>query len=141
MSFEEKSTWIVLAAVLIAYGQYFFNLAVQSPWLLETTVNIEYRVQMFGTVMALVAIIVAAHIAIAIFAPGASDQVDERDREITRRGEYIGGYVLSVAALSAMGMAMYEQEHFWIANLLLLGLVLSEMVSNSVKLVIYRRGF
>jgi len=141
MSFEEKSTWVVLGALLIAYGQYFLDLSAQTPWLLESTVDIEYRMQMLGTVMALVAIIVAAHIVIAIFAPSESDQADERDREINLRGEHFGGYVLGFATLAAMGLAMFEQEHFWIANLLLLGLVLSEIVSNSIKLVIYRRGF
>ena len=141
MSFQEKSTWITVVTVLFVYGQYFLNLTLQTPWALESTTAVEYRVLMFGTVVTLVIVMAVSHIVIAMFAPEASDQIDERDREINRKGEYIGGYVVGAAALTGMGMAMFETEHFWIANLLLLGLVLSEIVAGCIKLYIYRRGF
>jgi hypothetical protein len=65
---------------------------------------------------------------------------DERDREINRFGEYVGGFALVVAVLIGLGLAMFEVDHFWIANALLAGLVLSELVAGATMVVLYRRG-
>jgi hypothetical protein len=35
---------------------------------------------------------------------------------------------------------MAEADHFWIANAIFAGLVLSSLVSSTVKIVGYRRG-
>ena len=48
---------------------------------------------------------------------------------------------LLTVALVGLGMAMYEMAHFWIANTLLLGLVMAELVGGCAKLYLYRRGF
>lgn len=139
MSFEEKSTWVTLMAFLLAYSWYFLTML---TGIQESSVaDLPYRGVMLGTVIGLVSIIVVSHVVIAAMAPDESDEVDERDREIKRRGEYVGGYVATAAALTGMGMAMYEIEHFWIANTILLVLVLSEIVSSLVKIYCYRRGF
>lgn len=138
MSFQEKSTWTMGAIMVMVYGWYF---AVVFGRVGEQDVaEIVYRPLMLTTVLALVVLAAASHILIAIAAPGEADRADVRDREINRYGEYVGGYVLGVAALVALGMAMFEVDHFWIANVILLGLVLSELVSLGTKVVLYRRG-
>jgi len=48
--------------------------------------------------------------------------------------------VAAGAALAGLALAMLEVEHFWIANAILAGLVLSEVVSGVTKVVLYRRG-
>lgn len=138
MSFQEKSTWTMGAIMVIVYGWYF---AVVFGQIDERDVaEIVYRPLMLTTVLALVVLATASHILIAIAAPDEADRADVRDREINRYGEYVGGYVLGVGALAALGMAMFEVDHFWIANVILLGLVVSELASLGTKVVLYRRG-
>ena len=64
-----------------------------------------------------------------------------RDKEINRRGEYVGFYVMSVAAIVPLGLAMAKIDQFWIANALYLAFVLAALASSVVKIVAYRRGF
>lgn len=138
MGFQEKSTWIMGAITLVVYGWYFTVVLGRIGD--QDIAEIAYRPLMLTTVLALVALAVVSHIVVAMAAPEEADRTDVRDREINRYGEYVGGYVLAVGALVAMGMAMYEVDHFWIANVLLLGLVLSELASLGTKAVLYRRG-
>jgi len=78
--------------------------------------------------------------------PGSADGIeidrkDERDVEISRRGDLIGFYVSSVGMVGVLGLAMLEYEYFWIANGLYLSFVVGSLVGSAVKLVAYRRGF
>ncbi len=43
---------------------------------------------------------------------------DERDKQISRRGELVGYYVSSVGVVGAMALTMLEYDYFWIANAL-----------------------
>lgn len=136
MSFKEKSIWITLVTVVLVYGWYFLNLAS-----VETLHWPDYRRMMLGTVIALVLISVISHVVVAAMAPEEADELDERDRLIDRAGESIAGYFATAAALTGMGMAMFEIDHFFIANTILLGLVLAELVACALKILYYRRGF
>lgn len=139
MSFQEKSTWVMLSVLAAVYGWYFISILGE----LNSGVAVAalpYKGAMLTTVLAVVILAVAGTIGVTIASRG-DDSSDERDRDINRYGEYVGGYVLATGALAALALAMIEVEHFWIANTLLLALVLSELVSGLAKLLIYRRGF
>ena len=47
---------------------------------------------------------------------GEAGKSDQRDKDINRFGEYVGGIVLSVCLLVPFGLAMAEGDYFWIAN-------------------------
>lgn len=66
---------------------------------------------------------------------------DDRDREIDRIATVRTFLVLVAGALAALGMALAEWPHFWIANVIYLAFVLQAVSSAIVKLVAYRRGF
>lgn len=138
MSFQKKSTWIMLVIVTAVYGAYFY--VVFSEAVDADVASIQYKGLMLATVVVLVILAATAHIIVAVANPHEADQGDERDREINRFGEYIGGYALGVGALVSLGLAMTEVEYFWISNAILLGLVVSEIVSGGTKIVLYRRG-
>lgn len=138
MSFQAKSTIVMLAALVVAYGWYgiqILRLVGDSP---VETVN--YQPLMLIVVVPLVAIATIGHIVISAANPSEADSSDERDREITRRGAVIGGWIVSIGAISALFAAMAEVSHFWIAHVLLAGLVLAELIDWSWRLVLYRRG-
>ena len=139
MSFEEKSSWVMLIVITVVYGWYFTSVVGDLSAGTVVT-DITYKGAMIGTVVAVIVLAIGGHISITVAARGDSSS-DERDREINRQGEYIGGFVLGTGALVALALAMLEKDHFWIANTILLTLVLSEMTSGVVKILIYRRGF
>ena len=138
MSFQAKSTLIMLVALSIAYGWYGVTLLglVGDNGVAE----IRYQPLVFIVVVPLVVIATVGHIVISALNPAEADSNDERDREITRRGEVVGGTVVGVAALGSLFAAMAEIDHFWIAHLLLAGLVLAELADGTWRLVLYRRG-
>lgn len=139
MSFQEKSTWVMLVLVGVVYGGYF-AIILGDIAALEPVRDIAYKGLMVATVVVLVILATATHIVIAVASPREADKYDERDREINRFGEYLGGFVAAGAALLGMGLAMFEVPYFWIANAILAGLVVSEVVSGMTKVILYRRG-
>ncbi len=138
MSFQAKSTVVMLTALVAAYGWYgltVFRLAADNP-----VNDIRYQPLVLIVVVPLVVIATIGHIIISALNPSEADTTDERDREIARRGSVIGGWVVSAAALGAVFVSMAEIDHFWVAHLLLAGLVLAELTDGLWRLVLYRRG-
>ena len=84
---------------------------------------------------------IVAHIAAAIASPKDADKKDQRDREISRFGEYIGQSFVVIGGVAALAMAMAELDHFWIANVIYLAFALSSVLGATAKIVAYRRGF
>ena len=138
MSFKEKVAWVMLVVMVLVYGGYFYSIlgAVSAG---VDVGEIPYRGAMLAAVVTVVVLAVVGTIAVTIAARG-DDASDERDREIERHGGWLGGIVLGVGVLGALALAMFEVAHFWIANTLLLSLVLAEIASVILKLTLYRRG-
>ncbi len=137
MSFQQKSTSLMLVILLAVYGWYFTVIA---TWVVDSPVEeVAYQPVMFVTVIALVVLAVIGHTLIAIVPPYEGDRTDERDRIIDLKGEWLGGFILGTGTVVALFLAMAEIHWFWIANTLLAGLVLSEVVTSITKLVYYRR--
>ena len=138
MSYREKSTAVILVGYLAVYTWYFARVveAARSGPIAE----IDYQGLLIVMVGVLVAATVVAQVLIAISAPAEAEQVDERDRMIALRGHRIAGWVVTIAALSGLGLAMIDADSFWIAHALLAGLVLAEILKAMVMLVNYRRS-
>lgn len=139
MSFEEKGTWIQTVIVALVPGVYFATVLSQVR---NTAVTeIAYQAPMLASIGIAVATLVVAYIVIAIASPKDADKSDERDKEINRYGEYIGGLVVYGGALVALGLALAEFDYFWIANVIYSILVLAGLTTSVVKIIAYRRGF
>lgn len=139
MPFKEKSTWImavVTAGAYVAYLAIILGRAENTP-----LTEVSYVPTLLLTIGAVIAASIVAHILVAIAAPKDADKQDQRDREIERFGEYIGQWSVAIGALAALGMAMAELSHFWIANVIYLAFVLSTLLGSAAKIVAYRRGF
>jgi hypothetical protein len=149
MSFQEKSTWVTFLtqlAVGVWYLTEILRKASSTP-----VAEIEYFGELAVMILASVAITVIATIAVAIFAAGHAalhgdvsgdvDKADERDKAISRFAGNIGGNVLGLGMVPAMGLAVFEFDHFWIAHAILASFFVSELITGAIKLVAYRRGF
>jgi len=139
MSFEEKSTWVYAVIVVAVAVIYFAIVLGQLP---QTAAgDIAFQVPLLATIGVSIGLTIAAHILIAIAAPDDAGKRDQRDKDINRYGEYVGGLVLGVAAVVPLIMALAEVDHFWIANTIYLAFILSATAGSIVKIVAYRRGF
>jgi predicted membrane protein len=139
MSFEEKGTWTYTVIAVALAAIYFAIVLGQLPQ--TAAADIAFQVPLLAAIGATIGLSIGAHIAIAIAAPDDAGKSDQRDKDINRYGEYVGGLVLGVAAVVPLILALAEVDHFWIASTIYLAFVSSTTVGSIVKVVAYRRGF
>ncbi|MFG6199984.1 hypothetical protein [Nonomuraea sp. JJY05] len=139
MSSEEKRSWIYVVVGVGVAAVYFITVLSKVPG--SDVARIAYVWPMLIAIGAGIGLNIVAGIAAAIASPREAGRTDERDRQIHRLGEYVGFYVMSIAAIVPLALAMAEAAHFWIANTLYLAFVLAMLASSIVKIVLYRRGF
>lgn len=139
MSSEEKRTWISALVGLVVPVVYLVTV------LSKVSGADVARIAYVGPMLTAIGVGIGAGIVLSIVAavvsPRDAGKTDERDREINRRGEYVGFYVMSIAAIVPLVLAMAEVEQFWIAHALYLAFVLAALASAAVKIVAYRRGW
>jgi hypothetical protein len=148
--FEEKLTWVSLVVAVVVPVVYFAimlgrlgtesaaDISYQVPLLIAIGVSVVLTV--VGAIMAAIGTSISAELR----GRSASDEVDrkdERDKQISRRGDLIGFYVSSVGMVGVLALTMLEYEYFWIASALYLSFVIGMVVGSLVKIVSYHRGF
>ncbi len=138
MSIEEKGVcaYVVIAVALSVV--YFAVVLGQLPQ--AATSDIEFQVPMLATIGVAIGLTIAAYIVVSILSPEDAGKRDQRDKDINRYGEYVGGLVLGVAVVVPFVLALAKADHFWIANTIYLALLLSTIAGSIVKIVAYRRG-
>ena len=138
MAHEEKRAWIRLMVAVLGYGAYLAVVLSRSGG--RPVHETPYASALLISIGAAIAAAVAAEIAWAALAPGASRASDERDREIGRLGDHVGQAFAVIGAVAAMLMALTDIDQFWIANVIYLGFVLSAILGGIAKVVVYRTG-
>lgn len=139
MTFEEKLAWIMGVVAIVAYTAYaaiVLGRAEHTP-----LAEVSYVPTLLWTVGAAVVAAVVLETVVAFASPEDAKRKDQRDREITRFGEYTGQSFVVIGGVAALGMAMAELDHFWIANAIYLAFVLSAVLGSVAKIAAYRWGF
>jgi hypothetical protein len=117
---------------------YFATILGQLPTTAVT--EIDYQRPLLTAVGAAIAMGIGGGIAISVASPKEAGKSDQRDKDVSRFGEFVGGMILAVGMVVPFGLAIAEVPHFWIANAIYLVFVLSAICGTTVKLVAYRRG-
>ena len=78
--------------------------------------EIDYQGRLLVAIGAAIGLVIVGMIVIAISSPAEADKSDQRDKDINRLGEYVGGIVLGFGMIVPFGLAMAEAPSFWIAN-------------------------
>jgi hypothetical protein len=138
MSYEEKGKWVYLAVILGTYAAYLAVILGRAGSI--PLAEVGYVPVMLGSIGIAIALSIVSRIAVEIAKPSESYQLDARDKDINRFGEYVGGIALAVAMVVPFALVLAGREYFWIANALYAAFVLSTLLSTSVKLSAYRRG-
>ena len=139
MSSEEKNSWIYAVVGSVVPLIYFAIVLSEVPG--TDVATIDYMWPMLTAIGVGIGAGIVLNIVAAVASPGEAGKTDVRDKEINQRGEYVGFYVMSIAAIVPLGLAIAEIEQFWIANTLYLAFVLAALASAIVKIVAYRRGW
>lgn len=150
MVFQEKLTWVNLVVVLVvpgAYAAYVINQANGAPvadFAYQRSMLVAIGISIIATIVGAIMMAVVTVASAEITGKGSADDIDrkdERDVQISRRGDLIGYYVASVGAVGVLALTMLEYDYFWIANGLYLSFAIANVVADSVKIATYRRGF
>ncbi|MEL7311285.1 MAG: hypothetical protein AAFN07_07240 [Pseudomonadota bacterium] len=135
--FEEKSAWIQLVTLTVVVGGYFL---VASQMHAAGVQDIRAYVPVFTvSVIALIIVMIFGHI--AAVAITRNDDRDERDKVIAWRSEYLSSWIVGVGVLAGITAMVLGIDTVLVAHGLLLSLLVSELLSSSLKIVFYRRGF
>ena len=133
MSSEEKTVWIRGIVAVVAYAAY---LIIVIPQLGGTPLSdVPYVAPFLWSILGGIVASIVLHIVFV-----RPEKKDQRDREIYRFGETVGQAFVVIGGVSAMLLALFEFEYFWIANVIYLCFVLSAILSAIAKLVAYRSG-
>lgn len=139
MSFHEKSNLAMMVVTGLVCANYFWRVLPPAFAGEAASLNDITRL-MVGTVVVLIVLSIVTHIVLAILAPSESDAEDERDTMIRRASEARAYIVLTVACLGALGAALMDYSAFWIAQIILAGLVLSDIFAGLMRAYAYRFG-
>lgn len=135
-SFEEKSVWVQLVGIVVGLGAYF---VIAGRLLAEGVLEMSAYVTLFAvSVVFMVILLIVGHIVAAI--SSRNERPDERDRLISWRAEHNSAWLVGVGVLGGVSMMAIGVSNVWTANLLLLTLALSEVLSLSLRMLYYRRG-
>jgi hypothetical protein len=138
MTHQEKRAWIYAVVAVVVPVGYAVALLARVP--AEGLAASRYVVPLLVAIGASIVLNILAGMVAAGAGPKDAQAADERDRAIGRLGEYVGFYVMSIAAVVPLVLTMREAPYFWIANSLYLAFALAALVSSVVKIVAYRRG-
>jgi len=137
MAYREKTAWLTLTCMVVAYGIYFPMMALREspPTLFDILWN-------FGIIAGTQAVaVIIGYVALALQAGPEGRRTDERDRAIARRGASAGYYTL-MAGTILVGVAMpFTEPAPRIVNSALLAIVIAETVNQVLILLSYRRGW
>jgi cell division protein FtsW (lipid II flippase) len=138
MSSEEKSVWVQLVLAIGTYTAYLIIVlgrAASTP-----LTEVDYAPTLLWTIGVSIVASIVVTVVVGMFSPRDAGKKDQRDKQISRFGEYTGHWFLVAGALAALLMALVQFDQFWIANVIYLAFVLSMILSSVVKIVAYRRG-
>ena len=138
MTFREKTHWVALMVLLIAFGWFFVHTHMVLPR------GSEHLAASGGLlIISIIAIVVAMSIIIGFIAarnPGdAHLAADERERSIHWRGTHYAYYPAVIGMWSCIGLILSGQDRVTLLYSLLGVAVLCEIIRIGAQLWLYRR--
>ena len=139
MSFREKSAWISFISILFFFAVYFGRVVKQvGGGSGDRTLFSTFLVAVAGLVL----LEVGLHVAVALRSPReARTPKDERERLIDMRATQVAFPVLLVGTLLSIWTIHTDAGRWWMAQSMLLSIVIAELVKFGTQIALHRRGF
>ena len=137
MSFQEKSAYVMVVALLLGGSFYFYEVLSQSmgldgwispviPGLVQLTLS-----------MVIVSII--GHIIIAALSPKeAKAKLDERERQIFNRAGSLSGFILGFVVILSLGSYLISEDGSLLFYSVFAGLIVSQLAEYMMRILLYR---
>jgi len=138
MAFQERGIWVDAVVTLCSFVVYSALVLVRAQGI--PLHRVAYVAPMLWAIGIGILVVIVGRIAAGIGWPEDCGKTDARDLEIGRFGDRVGQSFLGLSGLAALGLCMAEASHFWIANAIYLGFVVSVLVGSAMKLAAYRQG-
>jgi hypothetical protein len=139
MTLDETRAWARLVAAVVAYGAYVVLVLGRADG--RPLADVPYAAALLWTIGASIVGATVVETVIRTASPKASRVRDVRDRQIGRLGDYVGQSFVIIGATAALLMAIAGWQRFWIANVIYLCFMLSAVLGNVTKVVVYRGSF
>ncbi|KPL90981.1 hypothetical protein [Herpetosiphon geysericola] len=137
MAYREKTAWLSLIALAVAFGPYFGMTLLWPP---DNTLPNLSQLGFFGIASVVRMLILGGGYLYLHYNVPKADRMppDERDRAISQRSITAAYYVL-MAGMLIVGMIMpFNQSGWTLVNSALLMIVLAEVVCGSIVVLSYR---
>lgn len=138
MRFREMSAWFIAGSLTVGYAWYAATVVGQAEGV--PVADIEYQGTAVAAAVVVTVLIATAHIVMAGMGHTEPKREGYSSKTIGGYGGHIRGVVLAAGAVLGTALAMFEADYFWIANVALAGLVLSEIAAAGAQIVSHRRG-
>ncbi len=139
ITFREKSLWLLLVSLCIAFAVYFaFAFANVSSQVESKEVG-----AFIGIVVVLIVVQIIGHTLLGIASRrelAAEIQSDERDALVRLKGTQLGSYVLTVGVFFSLCVGVFVRGNFAFVHVLLAFWVLAQATEYATQLILYRRG-
>src|SRR5262245_50448570 len=138
MSFREKSAWISLLCLLIFTGLWLTH-ALRVEFFGVQNYNPTFW--FFGTLLALIALEIGLHVAIAIHSPReAKTPKDERERLIDMKASRVAFYVLLAGAVVSIGtLHVPGATRYTMAQCLMGSILFALLIRFATQIGLHRR--
>ena len=134
LTFQEKSLWLTLIAIVLTYTLYYLN--VLPP--IEGRMLAPHIFQFAYYMGVMVVFIAISHVALAI--KQKQEPVDEREKLISLKADAVSSYILNIGIFTAIVVAILVPGNFWFIHTINFFAVLTEVVNTIQQLKSYRAG-
>jgi len=135
-SFEEKSVWVQLVAMVAVLGAYF---VVAGRMMARGVLVMAPYVPLFAVAVVLMVVVMGVGYALAAVS-GRQERPDERDRLIGWKSEARSSWIVGVGVICGISAMIVGVESVWVVHLLLGSMFVSEVVKYALAILYYRRG-
>ena len=136
MSFKEKSTWVMLIALLITAVPYLLNVVELSDGYQLPPPNLQ---DLLTFTMTLIVITVVGYIIIsALSSKQANAKLDERERRIFDRAGKISGYVFGFGVVTSLLYYLAYSNGNLLFYGVLASLIISQLCEYMIQIYLFR---
>lgn len=128
----------MVGTLVVVYGWYLTSVIDQLDG--SPVADVGYETTAVMASIAVVVLSAVSHIVLAVTGSAGSRSNQTGATAIKRYARSHGAAVVAAASVLGMVLAMVEADHFWIANVILAGLVIAEVTSAGSEILLYRRG-
>ncbi len=138
MGYKERGSYMDLIVTVGVAAKYVWD--IYRLQLLTPLTGVAFQGPMVRAILLSVVATIILHIIYAILTGSKDTKEDQRDRQVSRFGDWISLFPLASGAFAGLILAMYGAHHFWIANAIYAGFFISAITGNIARIIVYRRG-